>query len=58
MKKIRPILKKNGIAAFAFPGMKYEIKENVPPEMKPFWEEEALKCGIPSGGGGQSLRMN
>lgn len=41
--KIRPILKKNGIAAFAFPGMKYEIKENVPPEMKPFWEEEALE---------------
>lgn len=41
--KVRPILKKNGIAAFAFPGMKYEIKENVPPEMKPFWEEEALE---------------
>ncbi len=41
--KIRPVLKKNGIIAFAFPGMKCEVKENVPNEMKPYWEDEALE---------------
>lgn len=41
--KVRPLLKKNGIAAIAFPGMKYEVKENVPDEMKPYWEAEALE---------------
>ena len=30
--KIRPLLKQNGIAAIAFPGMKYEVKENIPDE--------------------------
>ena len=41
--KVRPLLKKNGIAAIAFPGMKYEVKENVPDEMKPYWEAEDLE---------------
>src|SRR5699024_217952 len=41
--KIRPLLKQNGIAAIAFPGMKYEVKENIPDEMKPYWEDEALE---------------
>lgn len=41
--KVRPVLKKNGITAIAFPGMKYEVKDNVPEEMKPYWEAEALE---------------
>ena len=41
--KIRPLLKQNGIAAIAFPGMKYEVKENIPDEMRPYWPEEALE---------------
>lgn len=40
--KIRPLLKKDALVALAFPGMKYEVHDNVPEEMKPFWEEEAL----------------
>lgn len=40
--KARPLLKKDGIAAIAVPGMKYEVHENIPEEMKPYWEEEAL----------------
>lgn len=40
--KLKPLLKKGGIAAIAFPGMKYEVHENIPNEMKPYWEEEAL----------------
>ena len=28
--KVRPVLKKNGITAVAFPVMKYEVKDNVP----------------------------
>ena len=39
---MRPLLKKDGIAAIAVPGMKYEVHENIPEEMKPYWEEEAL----------------
>lgn len=42
-KKIRPLLKRDGIAAIAVPGMKYEVKENIPEEMKPYWPEEALE---------------
>ena len=41
--KIRPLLKQNGIAAIAFPGMKYEVKENIPDEMRPYWPEEAVE---------------
>jgi len=42
LKYLRPLLKKNAFVAFAFPGMKCEVQHNVPEEMKPFWEEEAL----------------
>lgn len=38
-----PLLKKDGLAALAFPGMKFEVLGNVPAEMAPFWEEEALQ---------------
>lgn len=40
--KVRPLLKSGGWIALAFPGMKYEVQEHVPEEMKPYWEEEAL----------------
>lgn len=40
--KICPILKSNGLIAFAFPGMKYEVHDDIPTEMKPYWEDEAL----------------
>lgn len=40
---LRPVLKQGGIVAMAFPGMKYEVQKNLPEEMKPFWEPEALE---------------
>jgi len=36
--KLIPYLKKGGYIAVAFPGLKYEFGENVPPEMKRFWK--------------------
>ena len=33
-----PHLKKGGYIAVAFPGLKYDFGDNVPSEMKPFWE--------------------
>jgi len=41
-KKLRPLLKKDALVAIAFPGMKYEVHENIPKEMEPYWPEEAL----------------
>ena len=32
-----PYVKKGGYIAVAFPGLKYDFGENVPPEMQPFW---------------------
>jgi len=40
--KLRPLLKKEALVALAFPGMKYEVHEAIPKEMKPFWPEDAL----------------
>lgn len=40
--KILPLLKPGGMLGLAFPGMKVEVHEKVPSEMKPFWDEEAL----------------
>ncbi len=40
--KIKPLLKKGGYLALAFPGMKEEIHENIPADMAPFWEADAL----------------
>ena len=37
------LLKKDALIAIAIPGMKYEIHDCIPDEMKPYWEEEALK---------------
>ncbi|MCL2722357.1 MAG: methyltransferase domain-containing protein [Treponema sp.] len=33
-----PYVKKGGYIAVAFPGLKYEFGDNVPPEMQPFWK--------------------
>ena len=40
---LKPILKEDAIVAIAFPGMKYEVQNNIPEEMKPLWDEEALE---------------
>lgn len=40
---LKPVVKKGGTVAIAFPGMKYEVHKNIPEEMKPFWEPEALE---------------
>lgn len=39
---IKKFLKKDGIFLIAFPGMKYELHNNIPIEMKNIWEKEAL----------------
>lgn len=38
-----PFVKKGGCIAVAIPGIKYEFGENVPEEMKPFWNPEVAK---------------
>lgn len=40
---LMPVLKKEAIVALTFPGMKYEVKNNVPEEMLPLWHPEALE---------------
>jgi len=42
-KYLTPFLKNGGIVAIAFPGMKYEVQENIPEEMKGLWDSEALQ---------------
>lgn len=39
---LRPLLKQDALVALAFPGMKTEILDPVPQEMKPYWPDEAL----------------
>jgi len=36
--KLIPYIKEGGHIAVAFPGLKYEFGNNVPPEMQPFWD--------------------
>ena len=36
-------MKKDAIVAMAFPGMKYELHQNIPEEMKTLWDDEALE---------------
>ena len=38
-----PFVKKGGCIAVAVPGIKYEFGENVPDEMKPFWNDEVAR---------------
>jgi len=35
-------VKKGGYIAVAFPGLKYDFGENVPPEMQPFWDDPEI----------------
>lgn len=42
-KVLKPVLKKDAIVALAFPGMKYEVHDNIPEEMKPLWDVQALE---------------
>lgn len=42
-KYLSKLLKKDALIAIGIPGMKYEIHNCIPDEMKPYWEEEALK---------------
>lgn len=39
---LKPLIKKDGIIALSFPGMKYEVHANIPEEMEPLWDKEAL----------------
>lgn len=42
-KILKPTLKKGAMVAFAFPGMKKELHENIPEEMKLLWDNDALQ---------------
>jgi len=43
--KLIPYVKKGGYIAVAFPGLKYEFSDNVPPEMQLFWEApDVARC--------------
>ena len=42
-KHLRPLLKKDALVALVFPGMKQEVLQNIPEEMKPLWPAEALE---------------
>jgi len=41
-KHLRRLLKPTGFIAFAFPGMKYEVHDNIPKEMESLWAPDAL----------------
>lgn len=41
--KIKPLVKKDGLVAIAFPSMKQDYTKNVPSEMKEYWVDEALQ---------------
>lgn len=41
-KHLKPLLKKDALVTIAIPGMKNEIGDHVPDEMKPYWPEDAL----------------
>ena len=43
-----PFVKKGGYIAVAIPGLKYEFGENVPDEMKPWWNEPEIARTIRS----------
>ena len=57
---LKPVIKPDGIVAIAFPGMKYEVQENLPEEMKPFWDPEAgyLADYVDNSGRNMDVRPN
>jgi len=46
--KLIPFAKKGGYIAVAIPGLKYEFGENVPDEMKPWWNDPEMARSIRS----------
>jgi cyclopropane fatty-acyl-phospholipid synthase-like methyltransferase len=43
--KLIPYVKRGGYIAVAFPGLKYDFGDNVPPEMQPFWDvPDVARC--------------
>ena len=40
---LKPLLKKDALVALASPGMKYDLQNKIPDEMKTFWQDEDLK---------------
>ena len=42
-KHLRRLLKPGGIIAFAVPGMKYEVHDDIPTEMENLWDSDALE---------------
>lgn len=38
-----PFVKRGGMIAIAIPGIKYEFGENIPDEMKPFWNDDVAR---------------
>jgi len=42
-KYLKPLLKKDALVALASPGMKNDLHNNIPDEMKAFWQDEDLK---------------
>ncbi|MFN2302403.1 MAG: SAM-dependent methyltransferase, partial [Anaerolineales bacterium] len=42
-KYLKPLLKKNALVALASPGMKFDLHNTIPDEMKAFWQDEDLK---------------
>ena len=48
LKSLIPFVKKGGYIAVAIPGLKYEFGENVPVEMKPWWDEPEVARTIRS----------
>jgi len=42
-KYLKRLLKKDGIVALAFPGLKKEMDDSIPEEMRKYWDEEMLQ---------------
>jgi cyclopropane fatty-acyl-phospholipid synthase-like methyltransferase len=42
-KYLKPLLKKDALVVIASPGMKYDLNDNIPDEMKAFWQDEDLQ---------------
>ena len=43
-KYIAPLIKKSGIIALAFPGLKKDIHDNIPPVLLNYWTKEDFEC--------------
>lgn len=41
---IAPLVKTNGIIALAFPGLKKDIHDNIPPQLLQYWSKDDFEC--------------